>query len=216
MKFLVFHEGKTNTALPDGCPLGHRVCWLALLLLRLGKNPTERRGEGQPGREEVRTIPGKFPRRHRNKGRCCSCLQAWHAKLLRTDEKGHWACEGLLQLGQSGEHIRGLQCANTKSVWEERLESPRVPHGWRSYLSLIASVRIWFSTNPGYITRDKQQKGDSHSRMVRKCHFPLPYLCRTQPKEKSKRKKGLEGGMRKTDCTSHLYQLQHLLVEPKS
>lgn len=93
-----------NISLPSGCPLGHGVCWLAL-----GREDENvRQGE----RKEARTSPSKFHLRGRKDG-CCSCLQASHLKLLRTDEKG-WLCaceEGLTQLGQSGwAHQRTTVC----------------------------------------------------------------------------------------------------------
>lgn len=105
-------------------------------------------------------------------------MQASHWKLLRIGEKGG-VCEELLQFGQSGDHNRRRQGAKTVFFFfflKKIVESPRTSHGWKSWLSLIGSVHVWFSTHTGYITRDNQQKGDKSSRMVRKCHFPFPSL----------------------------------------
>lgn len=118
---MLFHEGKTNTSLPGGCPLSHGVCWLALLLLRLEKNPRGEKKTRSARERGSKDYPWGVPPDGQERRMLLLLMLVSFTLEAFEDrwERGVWACEGLLQLGHSGEHSRRLQCTSTEGVLEE-------------------------------------------------------------------------------------------------
>lgn len=139
------------------------------------KNHGERRWEGQPGAKEVRTVLGKLHLRGSKDGCHSACKsQVWNSwGQMRNGDSRH----GRDDYGSSSGECMGRHSVLLLRVSVETIAwSPRGSLGWRSCGGLSTLVHVWLFTHSGYITRDNQEKGNSHSRMGRKYHFLFPFF----------------------------------------